>query len=375
MSKTDAYLNELKKRGIGRDKSATGRSATAAPVAEAGDSDASAGGAAKPAKGPGWVVSFCLCLGLLVVLRWGVALADSDVAAMAMIGGAIGVVLFSRVLRRAFLQTALVVLVVSAVGVGFKHGGLPGGPGGGAKAFARQTIRAAFGWGPGKQLAAVVNWRRKHHADIIEKYQKSQAEGRLSLDRVYSPYFNKISGRDPQIRAKALELTRPCPDNDAACEVAVLNRFVTEEIRYRSDPRGNADYVQEATFTLQTGAGDCEDQSILLASLLEAVGERTLLAFSPGHAYPVVCFSEPLIAISQAAVRRSAQPGYRDLVWSQSGMPTQGQAVQGLIVDNDHCYPLEPTQSGSYIGKPHSDAIDALVDPVRGGLRGFAWER
>ena len=376
MKKTDAYLRKLE-AGSGK---AAAPAMTAPPASK--PMQRTQGRANSPDgeeqegtdSSPGWIVGYVLCLVLLFVLRLGIIAADSPTAAWWMMGAAAIVVLLSRTLRRAFIQTAVLVIVVSAVIVVVKRGELPDRDRSALVVFAKDVGATALGWGPGKQVAAELSWRRQHHQTLIQQYRQSVRDGGLSQVSVYSPYFTKVSGRTPVIRAKALELTKHCPDDDAPCEVAVLNRFVTEEIRYRADPRGGPDYIQEATDTLKMGAGDCEDQSILLASLLEAVGERTLLAFSPGHAYPVVCFKESLAAVAARSAGHARDGRYRSLVWSKSGMPTRGQPMQALRVDGDFCYPLEPTRSSSYVGVPHTEKLQALFDPVRGGARAFSYE-
>jgi len=63
--------------------------------------------------------------------------------------------------------------------------------------------------------------------------------------------------------------------------------MVKEEIEYVSDPRGN-DIWEPANVTLRIGAGDCEDQAILLSSMLEAVGGTTRVYLTDTHAFTAV---------------------------------------------------------------------------------------
>ena len=80
---------------------------------------------------------------------------------------------------------------------------------------------------------------------------------------------------------------------DRASIIGALHAFVRDRIRYVNDIRG-VETLQDADRTLQMRAGDCDDKSILLASLLEALGYKTrfhAVGFQPGvlsHVFPEV---------------------------------------------------------------------------------------
>lgn len=80
--------------------------------------------------------------------------------------------------------------------------------------------------------------------------------------------------RDPQIIALAAELTAQLDDKDYAGEVEALHAFVRDSIRYLNDVN-EVETVRTPLLTLEHGAGDCDDQAVLLASLLEATGKPT----------------------------------------------------------------------------------------------------
>lgn len=75
--------------------------------------------------------------------------------------------------------------------------------------------------------------------------------------------------------------------------IAALHAFVRDRIRYVNDIRG-VETLQQPERTLELRAGDCDDKSILLASLLEALGYKTrfhAVGFKPGvlsHVFPEV---------------------------------------------------------------------------------------
>src|SRR6266571_6606852 len=84
-----------------------------------------------------------------------------------------------------------------------------------------------------------------------------------------------------------------CLQRDRTCIVRALHSFVRDRIRYVNDVRG-VETVQFPERTLQFKAGDCDDKTVLLASMLEALGFKTRLhavGFQPGvlsHVYPEV---------------------------------------------------------------------------------------
>ncbi|KKH48213.1 transglutaminase family protein [Methanosarcina sp. 1.H.A.2.2] len=106
----------------------------------------------------------------------------------------------------------------------------------------------------------------------------------------YNPayYFNKINRlvepAEPDVRNRAAEVARSYPGAYNIYQVCALFDMVKEEVEYVSDPRGN-DIWEPANVTLRIGAGDCEDQAILLSSMLEAVGGTTRVYLTDTHAF------------------------------------------------------------------------------------------
>lgn len=93
-----------------------------------------------------------------------------------------------------------------------------------------------------------------------------------------------------RVREKALALTQSCDQKDYACEVRLLHAFVRDQIRYVGDIDG-VETVQAPEKTLEYMAGDCDDKSVLLASLLAAIGHPSrfvAIGYTPGvyeHVY------------------------------------------------------------------------------------------
>lgn len=77
-----------------------------------------------------------------------------------------------------------------------------------------------------------------------------------------------------RVRETAGSQTRSCAQKDWPCEVRALHAFVRDSIRYVGDING-VETVQSPDKTLEYGYGDCDDKSVLLASLLESIGHPT----------------------------------------------------------------------------------------------------
>lgn len=97
---------------------------------------------------------------------------------------------------------------------------------------------------------------------------------------VYKPSFERtvIDGFEPAnpvVRDKAASVVAEAPadidSNSEEWKIWRINYWVSQNIRRVSDPIGQ-EYLAYASETLETKAGDCDDFSILLTSMYEAVG-------------------------------------------------------------------------------------------------------
>lgn len=76
------------------------------------------------------------------------------------------------------------------------------------------------------------------------------------------------------VRQTAQTIVKDCPNRDVMCQVRTLHAWVRDNIKYLPDVR-DVETIQTPDYTLQHGSGDCDDQSVLLASLLESIGRQT----------------------------------------------------------------------------------------------------
>jgi transglutaminase-like putative cysteine protease len=96
--------------------------------------------------------------------------------------------------------------------------------------------------------------------------------------------FTRDGKRHYPIRDLALSLVKRNGQKDWYGEVRDLHHFVRDKIRYVRDIRG-VETIATPEITVQIGQGDCDDKSVLLASLLESIGHPTrfvALSFTPG---------------------------------------------------------------------------------------------
>ena len=79
---------------------------------------------------------------------------------------------------------------------------------------------------------------------------------------------------DSHVRTLALQIVRGAPQKGYRAEAVLLHSFVRDHIRYVRDTHG-VETVQWPTVTIELGQGDCDDKSLLLATLLESIGHPT----------------------------------------------------------------------------------------------------
>jgi len=111
------------------------------------------------------------------------------------------------------------------------------------------------------------------------------------------------SVQDPKMRKLALAITSKCPERDGLCEAKAIYQAVKARVRYTGDiapikqgskgPVEGIDLYQSAWRTWEFGGGDCDDQSILVATLLALNGIEPRLRVTAeskgadwGHIYP-----------------------------------------------------------------------------------------
>lgn len=110
--------------------------------------------------------------------------------------------------------------------------------------------------------------------------------------------------QDPRMRKLALQITKHCPERDGTCEARAVYDYVKANVRYtgdvapikmgRSGPVEGVDLYQAGKRTLEFQGGDCDDQSILVSTLLAHNGITPRLRVvaesrtaDDSHIYPI----------------------------------------------------------------------------------------
>ena len=99
-----------------------------------------------------------------------------------------------------------------------------------------------------------------------------------------SDYVSRVDSKNQIVKTIADRVVSAGCGSEQICHAKALFYFVRDELNYVSDPSAY-EYVKGPLESLQSTAGDCDDASVLLGSLLGAVGIRSRFVFVPGHVY------------------------------------------------------------------------------------------
>ena len=100
----------------------------------------------------------------------------------------------------------------------------------------------------------------------------------------FSDFRNFIEPNDPIIKQIATKIATLSCDSGIVCHAKAVYYFVRDNIEYVADPV-DFEYVEDPTEVLSSAGGDCESGTLLLASLMEAIGVDAELVFIPNHAF------------------------------------------------------------------------------------------
>lgn len=261
-----------------------------------------------------WLRSFGLATGLLLLVNVLAAQVEHAWARWVLLTVALWVVVGIRPLRTLLIRALVVTIALGTLAFAARnHGAIIDGRmplKEGLAGMVGEVVRI----GPARQLRIVLREREAAKRLVLDTPAVVPGSGhafpgahRVAGVARYGRYLRAVDHRNPEINRIASRLTHGCGTGDHLCESGRLVRFVTNEVEYRTDPRGGGDYVKPPLETFESRAGDCEDKTILLVSLLESVGIRTLMAFPSRHSFALVCFEQPLPELLAA----SAVPGAR----------------------------------------------------------------
>lgn len=96
-------------------------------------------------------------------------------------------------------------------------------------------------------------------------------------DRItWIEYEINVGKRNPDVRQIAADVLRGTKPREWEKSAKALFEWTRKNIRYTLDPHG-VEFFQSAQRSTEVGIGDCDDQSIVLASLLLSVGIPVIL--------------------------------------------------------------------------------------------------
>jgi transglutaminase-like putative cysteine protease len=97
-------------------------------------------------------------------------------------------------------------------------------------------------------------------------------------------FLKLVKPNDPIIKQVADKISTLSCNSNKICQAKAIFYFIRDNFDYISDPN-RFEYVKSARESLISGGGDCDDASVLLANLEEAIGVKTRFVFIPGHVY------------------------------------------------------------------------------------------
>lgn len=104
-------------------------------------------------------------------------------------------------------------------------------------------------------------------------------------------HFARTGSKDMRVRRAAEQIVWGIPGKDYLSEMLAITRWVEHNVAYRKDVQ-DIETVQHPAVVLESRAGDCDDMSSLIASLLLSIGHRVAfvtVGFGKGDYSHVFC--------------------------------------------------------------------------------------
>ncbi|OPY53988.1 MAG: PKD domain protein [Methanosaeta sp. PtaU1.Bin112] len=165
---------------------------------------------------------------------------------------------------------------------------------------------AAYAYGDlGGRPLEIGNLSEYNGTDVVTSYISSASyDGGAAWQRTLTRAENmkteinlKLNVRNPAVIDRGCSLVLDYPGDGTISQICSIYEYMVGNWSYKRDPRG-IEVFQYSNQSLEygngkySGQGDCDDFSILLASLVESIGctSRIILAYGPGggHAYAEV---------------------------------------------------------------------------------------
>ena len=128
----------------------------------------------------------------------------------------------------------------------------------------------------------------KYIPEIEEVYSEIHSINRTNVTiSSTNQYLLFVDSTNPDVKAVADKISSMACDyseNYIICQSKALYYFVRDNFNYVKDP-ASFEYVKGPLESLNNLGGDCDDASVLLASMLGSIGIKTRLVFVPNHVY------------------------------------------------------------------------------------------
>lgn len=119
----------------------------------------------------------------------------------------------------------------------------------------------------------------------------AQAVEGVSIAYIHDPtpvvlpedYVSRVT-LTPQLKTITDRVVLAGCGSDTICQAKAAFYFVRDELHYVKDPT-SYEYVKGPLESLHSTGGDCDDASVLLASMLKSIGIPARFVFIPGHVY------------------------------------------------------------------------------------------
>jgi len=170
-------------------------------------------------------------------------------------------------------------------------------------------------------------------------------------------------------RTLAVRIASNHPGEYNTQQIYDLYDFVHWRIKYVSDP--SSGYAAPPDETIQAGGGDCDDQAILLAAMIEDIGGTALVGTwhneTEGHAFTLVYFAD-----DEKDMKEKINEIYDRYSWAN-----YVQWISGEINGVEGCWLILDPTGANYPGRLHPICCIYYEDRWEwreGELRFYEWE-
>ncbi|MEW5761082.1 MAG: transglutaminase domain-containing protein [Candidatus Thermoplasmatota archaeon] len=132
---------------------------------------------------------------------------------------------------------------------------------------------------------------QKNNLTVMQLGKKVNYENKKNVAYYYDKVKNLLKNRDLSVKSKAQELASKYPGSYNTHQIAEVFGYVKKEIKYIREREGR-DYWAKPHETIALGAGDCEDQALLLSALLIEIGANVRFHITKDHAFISVYFGK-----------------------------------------------------------------------------------